>query len=43
MTHISIHPGQVWLDTKGELIQAHGGSLLFENGPYVARTVRMCL
>ncbi len=27
----SIRPGQVWLDTKGERIHAHGGSIFFEN------------
>jgi len=30
----SIRPGQVWLDTKGERIQAHGGSVLFFDGWY---------
>ncbi len=30
----SIRPGQVWLDTEGKRIQAHGGSLFFENGKY---------
>lgn len=30
----SFRPGQVWLDTKGERIQAHGGSLLFVDGTY---------
>ena len=24
----SIRPGKVWLDTKGERIQAHGGSVI---------------
>ena len=28
----SIRPGQVWLDTKGERIQAHGGSMFIEDG-----------
>ena len=27
-------PGQVWLDTNGVPIQAHGGSVLFINGTY---------
>lgn len=27
-------PGQVWNDTKGERIQAHGGALFYENGIY---------
>lgn len=31
-THIK--PGQVWLDTKGERIQAHGGSMFYENSWY---------
>ena len=30
----AIYPGQVWLDTKGQRIQAHGGSVLYENGFY---------
>lgn len=30
----SFHPGQVWLDTKGERIQAHGGSILYMDGTY---------
>ncbi len=30
----SIRPGQVWLDTDGKRIQAHGGSILYENGKY---------
>lgn len=29
-----IRPGQVWLDTKGERIQAHGASMFYENGKY---------
>ena len=24
-----IKPGEVWLDTKGERIEAHGGSMLY--------------
>lgn len=31
-THI--YPGEIWLDTKGERIQAHGGSMFYENGAY---------
>lgn len=27
-------PGQVWLDTEGKRIQAHGGSVLYEDGVY---------
>ena len=30
----AINPGQVWFDTKGERIQAHGGALHFEDGVY---------
>ena len=30
----SIRPGQVWLDTKGERIQAHGGSVMYLDGLY---------
>lgn len=35
VTHYtSIRPGKVWLDTKGERIQAHGGSVMFWQGRY---------
>ena len=30
----SIRPGQVWLDTDGKRIQAHGGSVLYSDGVY---------
>ena len=30
----AIYPGQPWLDTKGERIQAHGGGVFYENGVY---------
>lgn len=30
----AIYPGQPWLDTKGERIQAHGGAVYYENGVY---------
>ena len=30
----SIRPGQIWMDTDGKRIQAHGGSVLYENGTY---------
>lgn len=30
----SFHPGQVWLDTDGKPIQAHGGGILFDQGTY---------
>ena len=28
MSYNSFHPGQVWLDTEGKRIQAHGGSVI---------------
>lgn len=31
MPYQSIRPGQAWLDTEGKRIQAHGGSVFFEN------------
>lgn len=31
-THI--RPGEIWLDTGGERIQAHGGSMFYEGGAY---------
>ena len=34
MRYNSFHPGQVWLDTNGKRIHAHGGSILYENGRY---------
>ncbi|KAB2378930.1 family 43 glycosylhydrolase [Actinomadura montaniterrae] len=34
MTYTSIRPGQEWLDTGGERIQAHGGSLLHVDGTF---------
>ncbi len=30
----SIRPGQIWLDTEGKRIQAHGGSVFYEDGMY---------
>ena len=30
----SIRSGQVWLDTEGKRIQAHGGSVMFLDGYY---------
>lgn len=30
----AICPGQPWMDTNGRLIQAHGGSVIFEDGWY---------
>lgn len=32
--HAAIYPGKVWRDTSGRRIQAHGGSLFFEDGVY---------
>jgi Glycosyl hydrolases family 43 len=32
--HPTIHPGQVWLDTRGHPINAHGGGILFYRGTY---------
>ncbi len=32
--YTSIRPGQVWLDTEGKRIQAHGGSVFYEDGIY---------
>lgn len=30
----SFKPGQTWLDNNGQRIQAHGGSIFYENGTY---------
>ncbi len=30
----AFYPGQIWLDTEGKRIQAHGGSVFYENGVY---------
>ena len=30
----AIYPGQPWLDTRGERIQAHGGAVFYEDGVY---------
>lgn len=32
--YTAFHPGQIWLDTEGKRIQAHGGSIFYENGVY---------
>lgn len=29
-----IHPGEVWFDTTGKRIQAHGGAVFYEEGTY---------
>lgn len=34
MRYKSIRPGKTWLDTAGKPIQAHGGSVFYENGTY---------
>ena len=34
MKYDSIRPGQVWLDTNGKRIQAHGGSVIYIDGLY---------
>ena len=34
ISYQAIYPGQTWLDTDGKPIQAHGGSVFFENGVY---------
>ena len=34
MKYNSIRPGQVWLDTNGNRIQAHGGSIMYLDGNY---------
>ena len=34
MSYQAVYPGQTWLDTEGKPIQAHGGSVFFENGVY---------
>jgi hypothetical protein len=32
--YTSFHPGQVWLDTEGKRIHAHGGSVMYLDGVY---------
>lgn len=34
MSYNGIRPGQTWLDTNGNRIQAHGGSVLYMDGTY---------
>lgn len=34
MTQNHIHPGNIWLDTAGNRIQAHGGAIFYENDRY---------
>lgn len=34
MKYHSIHPGQLWHDTEGKRIQAHGGSIYYENSTF---------
>src|SRR5208283_2986453 len=33
-SHAEFRPGQVWLDTAGQPINAHGGGMLFHKGTY---------
>jgi hypothetical protein len=34
MKNTTFHPGEIWLDTNGKPIQAHGGGVLYVNGVY---------
>ena len=34
MRYSAIYPGKTWLDTNGNPIQAHGGSVLYVDGIY---------
>ena len=34
MGYHSIRPGEPLLDTNGKRVQAHGGSIFYENGTY---------
>jgi hypothetical protein len=34
MQNLSIRPGQIWLDTNGNRIQAHGGSIIYADGTF---------
>ncbi len=34
MTYDAFYPGALWLDTAGRPIQAHGGSVIFDNGKF---------
>lgn len=34
MKYCAFHPGKIWLDTDGERIQAHGGSLMVVNDTF---------
>ncbi len=34
MRYDAFYPGQVWLDTEGKRIQAHGGSVIYVDGTY---------
>ena len=34
MHYQAFHPGQVWLDTEGKRIHAHGGSVMYLDGTY---------
>lgn len=39
--YTAFYQGQVWYDTKGERIHAHGGSVLYEDGVYKIKRKRM--
>lgn len=32
--HTAFHPRQLWFDTEGRVINAHGGGMLYYNGRY---------
>jgi hypothetical protein len=32
--NVSFHPGEIWRDSDGKPIQAHGGGILYDNGLY---------
>lgn len=34
MRYDAFYPGQIWLDTEGKRIQAHGGSIFYEKGVF---------
>ena len=47
MADAAFTPGEVWRDTDGQPINAHGGGLLFHGGAYYwhgeAKTGRTCV
>ena len=44
----AFYPGKIWLDTNGNRIQAHGGSVMYIDGTYYwygenkEKTGRLC-